>query len=133
MSLSKKNKVFSYELTVRGNELDSFGHVNNAVYLNYLEQARWDILRQKKLLKEWKEKGFLLAVIDLHIRYMKELKLFDIIVVETSMEKIEPYLVFHQKIKHKETGRTMAKSEVKTLLLDVDRTPHDIPSHLLEQ
>lgn len=131
MSLSK-NKVFSYELTVRGNELDSFGHVNNAVYLNYLEQARWDILRQKKLLEQWEAKGFLLAVIDLHIRYMKELKLFDTIVVETSMDKMEPYLVFHQKIKHKETGRTMAKSEVKTLLLDAERTPHDIPSHLIE-
>src|SRR6056297_3517226 len=98
MSLSKKEKVYSYELTVRGNELDSFGHVNNAVYLNYLEQARWDILRRKMLLKEWKAKEFLLAVIDLHIRYMKELKLFDEIVVETYLEKTEPYLVFHQKI-----------------------------------
>ena len=27
-----------FEFNVRGYELDSFGHVNNAVYLNYLEQ-----------------------------------------------------------------------------------------------
>ncbi len=133
MSLSKTNKVFSYELTVRGNELDSFGHVNNAVYLNYLEQARWDILRQKKLLEDWKEQGFLLAVIDLRIRYIRELKIFDEIVVETHLKKDEPYLVFYQKIKHKQTGQTMAKSEVKTLLLDEERTPHDIPSFLLDQ
>jgi YbgC/YbaW family acyl-CoA thioester hydrolase len=29
---------------VRGYELDSFGHVNNAVYLNYLEAARGEFL-----------------------------------------------------------------------------------------
>lgn len=27
---------------VRGYELDSFGHVNNAVYLQYAETAKWD-------------------------------------------------------------------------------------------
>jgi acyl-CoA thioester hydrolase len=31
---------FVHEETVRFNELDSMGHVNNAVYLTYLEQAR---------------------------------------------------------------------------------------------
>ena len=38
---------YTCHLTVRGNELDSFGHVNNAIYLNYLEQARWEILRDE--------------------------------------------------------------------------------------
>lgn len=32
------------ELTVRSYELDPFDHVNHAVYLNYLEQARWESL-----------------------------------------------------------------------------------------
>jgi acyl-CoA thioester hydrolase len=31
---------FAHEETVRFNELDSMGHVNNAVFLTYLEQAR---------------------------------------------------------------------------------------------
>ena len=33
-------------ILVRSYELDSFGHVNNAVYLNYLEAARCDLMRQ---------------------------------------------------------------------------------------
>ena len=37
---------FEYYVTVRGYELDSFGHMNNAVYLNYIEQAQWEILRK---------------------------------------------------------------------------------------
>jgi acyl-CoA thioester hydrolase len=32
-------------LTVRPYECDSYGHVNNAVYLNYLEYARYEYLR----------------------------------------------------------------------------------------
>lgn len=35
---------FTTEWTVRSYELDQFGHVNHAVYLNYLEQARWESL-----------------------------------------------------------------------------------------
>ena len=32
---------FEHELEVRFRDCDSFGHVNNAVYLTYLEQARF--------------------------------------------------------------------------------------------
>ena len=35
---------FSILVKVRGYELDLFGHVNNAVYLHWLEHARWEIL-----------------------------------------------------------------------------------------
>lgn len=41
--------VFSMRFSVRSYEADSFGHVNNAVYLNYLEYARGEYLRQKGL------------------------------------------------------------------------------------
>jgi acyl-CoA thioester hydrolase len=33
--------VFSHRLEVRFRDCDAFGHVNNAVYLTYLEQARF--------------------------------------------------------------------------------------------
>ena len=35
--------------TVASYELDSFGHVNNACFLNYLEKARCDFMRLKEL------------------------------------------------------------------------------------
>jgi acyl-CoA thioester hydrolase len=43
------NEPFSIELAVRPNDLDSLGHVNNAVVLEYLEAARWAWLARHKL------------------------------------------------------------------------------------
>ena len=34
---------FSVDVPVRGYEVDAFHHVNNAVYLNWLEHARWEL------------------------------------------------------------------------------------------
>lgn len=39
-----------FTLTVRPNDLDALGHVNNAVALEYLEAARWDWLDQHGLV-----------------------------------------------------------------------------------
>lgn len=35
-------ELFQITLPVRGYEIDVYGHVNNAVYLQWLEQARWE-------------------------------------------------------------------------------------------
>ena len=40
---------FTATLRVRSYEMDSFGHVNNAVYLQYLEYARCEYMRQAGL------------------------------------------------------------------------------------
>ena len=37
--------ISEYRLTVRTYECDSYGHVNNANYLNYLEAARYQLLK----------------------------------------------------------------------------------------
>lgn len=39
-------------LEVRGYELDSYKHVNHAVYLSYLEHARWKFLQDAGVLRE---------------------------------------------------------------------------------
>lgn len=50
-------KVLQAELKARSYELDSLGHVNNSVFLQYLEAARCDYLNQLNLsfndFKEW--------------------------------------------------------------------------------
>ena len=37
-------RTFEDTIRVRSYELDALGHVNHAVYLNYLEQARYDAM-----------------------------------------------------------------------------------------
>lgn len=53
----KPDFVFTSNHRVVSYELDAWGHVNNAVYLNYLEKARNDFLLQKGLdfgkFSEW--------------------------------------------------------------------------------
>ena len=39
-------KVFIAEHQVRGYELDAYQHVNNSVYLNYAEYARWCMIEE---------------------------------------------------------------------------------------
>jgi YbgC/YbaW family acyl-CoA thioester hydrolase len=119
--------VFEYKLTVRGYELDSFNHVNNAVYLNYLEQARWGILQELNLMDVVNEKGLFLVVTEINIRFMKEAKIFDNLLVKTEIEKENPYLIFKQSIYNEDTGAKITKAVVKTLLIDQDKIPYDVP------
>ena len=42
-----KNLVFTFEKMITEIHLDSFGHVNNAMYLQLLEEARWDFIHKR--------------------------------------------------------------------------------------
>lgn len=120
--------IFTSIFTVRGYELDSYGHLNNAVYVNYFEQARWELLHQKGLMDDLLTKGQFIVVIENHIRYHREAKLFDELIIETTMESQPPYLVFKHKMRMVSDGLKVASATVKTLLLDKEKTPCDIPS-----
>ena len=124
--------MFEYHLKAKGYELDSYNHVNNAVYLNYMEQARWEIMRDQKLLDKLQSSGKKLVVTEVHVKYIREIRLFDEIVVLTKIKKEAPYLVFQHKIKNKTNGLFAAKANVKTILLDSDNMPEDIPDDLVD-
>jgi len=123
--------MFEYHITAKGYELDSYNHVNNAVYLNYMEQARWEIFRDQKLLDKLQGSGKKLVVTEIKIKYIREIRLFDEVVVLTNIKKEAPYLVFQHKIKNVTSGLFAAKADVKTILLDSDNMPEDIPDDLV--
>ncbi|MGW7054203.1 acyl-CoA thioesterase [Streptomyces sp. NPDC054887] len=67
--------TFSVDVTVRGYELDTQGHVNQAVYLQYAEHARWELLRaaglpQEKLLAS----GVGPVALEVTVKYARELR-----------------------------------------------------------
>jgi acyl-CoA thioester hydrolase len=66
---------FAVRITVRGYELDTQGHLNQAVYLQYAEHARWECLRaaglsQDRLLAT----GVGPVALEATIRYLRELR-----------------------------------------------------------
>lgn len=69
---------FSLEFPVRSYELDGYGHVNNAVYLQYFEYARAAFLLHIGFdLKQLHEAGYAFYVTQAHIHYRTAVHLFD--------------------------------------------------------
>lgn len=78
------NPVYEYEILIREQHLDTFGHVNNAKYLELYEEARWDLLTQNKLgLKEIMETQVGPVLLDLNLTFKSELKNREIIKIFT--------------------------------------------------
>jgi acyl-CoA thioester hydrolase len=59
---------FVYRETVRFNDLDAFGHVNNAVYATYLEDARNAFLRDLGLVRTIADIRMILARVEIDFR-----------------------------------------------------------------
>ena len=130
--MMKTDPPYCISLTVRGYELDSYGHVNNAVYLQYLEQARWMMMRDANFLEQIDAEKLFLVVIDTHIRYLREAILFDELVVETLLKIEKPYLVFIHKILNKKEGCLLSRATIKTIFVNEQRMPLDIPDFILQ-
>ena len=79
-------QVFKYPTLIKEVYLDVYGHVNNAMYLTLFEEARWDLTYKNGWgLKRILDKGVGPVILEVHIKYLRELKLRDEIVIESQM------------------------------------------------
>ncbi|MDQ0752371.1 acyl-CoA thioester hydrolase [Streptomyces africanus] len=68
------SEPFSVPVTVRGYETDVQGHLNQSVYLNYAEHARWSLLRAAGVSQsELIGSGVGPVALETTIRYKREL------------------------------------------------------------
>jgi acyl-CoA thioester hydrolase len=78
---------FSVRVTVRSYEIDANGHVNGAVYLQYAEHARWELLRTGGVDQiRLRELGFGPVNLETVIRYHAELLYGDTVDVSCEIE-----------------------------------------------
>ena len=74
---------------VRSYELDGFGHLNHAVYLNYFEQARFDALAAAGLSAEWLvQRGRAVHVVRIEVDYRKEARMGQDLLVLTRVAEV---------------------------------------------
>jgi len=109
------------ELDIRPHELDSFGHVNNARYLEYLEWARLGWCLEYDLTYErFHELEVIPAVVEANLRFQCEAKLGDRLRIETRPELVHSAkIVFHQNI-FNQNGRRVMKATITVVSVDMN-------------
>ncbi|NOQ42754.1 MAG: acyl-CoA thioesterase [Desulfuromusa sp.] len=86
-----KQYQFQLEFQVRDYECDMQGHVNNAVYLNYLEHCRHEFIKELGLdFSELVRRGISLVVIRAEIDYKYSLRSGDRFMVGVILERVSP-------------------------------------------
>jgi len=85
----KKNNTLFVKYKVRNYHIDSYGHINNAVYLQYLEDARTDFFSYLgHSLSFLAKNDIYIFVTETNIKYLNPAFLDDIIVVTGNIIKI---------------------------------------------
>lgn len=77
------------QIKVRGYHLDVYQHVNNARYLEFLEEARWQWLEDAGAFGRLPEKQIAFMVVNTNINYRRGAVLHDVLEISGELVKLE--------------------------------------------
>lgn len=103
-----------------GFHLDVYQHVNNARYLEILEEARWECITPIKESAVFKQKDWITIVAHISINYKQPIVLGDVIDIHTWIgETGRKSMTFQQQIFKKGASRLVAEAFIKFVVYDV--------------
>ena len=119
--------ISTTEIRVRGYHLDVYGHVNNARYLEFLEEARWDLLENNFDLKDWQSKGLAFYVVNITINYRQPVTMGHVLEIRTHLEHIgNKSAILSQNVYLKKEDTLVADAKITFVLAD-SRTGRAVP------
>lgn len=114
-------------INVRGYHIDLYGHVNNARYLEFLEEARWELLDKTVDRDKWHRQGIGLSVVNININYRRPAVMGDRLEIKTTLERIgRKSVVLKQVITKTGDRRLVAEALVTFVIVDM-KTLQAIP------
>ncbi|ORM74266.1 thioesterase [Pantoea wallisii] len=75
-------------IKVRGYHLDVYQHVNNARYLEFLEEARWQWLEEVDAFHWLMEQKLAFVVVNININYRRPAVLGDVLHIESEVAQL---------------------------------------------
>lgn len=107
-------------IKVRGYHLDVFQHVNNARYLEFLEEARWSFLEDEALTPLFMQSGYGMAVVNININYRQGALLNDELIIETYFRALnQRNAVLRQIVKRKRDNAIIADADIVFVVVDM--------------
>ena len=108
-------------IKVRGYHLDFYGHVNNARYLEFLEEARWRMVEGSASLREWRARGWAFLVVKVEINYRRPAVLDDELEIVSAVGHLGGRSgVIRQEVRRAADGATLADADITFVIMDVN-------------
>lgn len=106
-------------IKVRGYHLDLYSHVNNARYLEFLEEARWSFFEDRGDLPRFLTSGLALIVVNINIDYRYPATMGDELGIESTVKSISNRsAVIHQRVMLAGTDKVVAEADVTFVAFD---------------
>jgi len=117
------------DIQIRYADLDTLGHVNNAVYLSYFELGRIEYMRSRLGHFDLEDINFVIARIEIDFR--KSILMHYPVSLKTSIERIgRTSLTFLQILFNRENNEVFSTGKVTVVFIDRNRKPVEVPSRL---
>lgn len=116
-------------------DTDCYGVVWHGAYTRWIERSRTEFCNQFLDVHKFEKEGTLFPVVELNIRYKASAKLFDEIIVETTLLEVKKTsMSFETKILDKNTGKVfvIALSTLVTTTLD-GKLNRQIPQEITDK
>jgi thioesterase-3 len=109
----------STKIKVRGYHLDLYGHVNNTRYLEFLEEARWNIKDLFLDLTAMHAQDLRLVIVNININYRDSARLGDILEIVTRVTRIgNKSVTLRQDIFFESSRKIVADADVTFVICD---------------
>jgi len=108
------------EIKIRGYHVDFYNHVNNARYMEFLEEGRWDFLSNFLDTELGVKNNRQIVVVNINMNYKGPAMLGSVMIVETSLKEIGlKSFTLMQKCFIKEKDVEIADALVKMVVVDI--------------
>ena len=109
-----------YRIRVRNFHCDTYGHVNNARYLEFLEEARWDFTEHTRGLDALPDRGLGLVVAAVNIEFRRPLLREETAVIRSRMASYEGRrAVMRQEVARASDGKTAAVADITFAIIEM--------------
>jgi len=114
-------------IKVRGYHLDIYGHVNNARYLEFFEEARWEFFERLDMVRLMEEAQQAFVLVNTNVTYKLPGIVGDVFDIETRIDDLgTKSCKVGQTIRSRKSGKVVTEGVFTFCLIDI-KTNMPIP------